>query len=382
MKLHFDDVKGNLLDVRIDKRTEVYNWGEDNAQPSLIEVLIRSSVTAKSAVDKISKAIYGNSFGDLGSIIINKEGKTLNQMFRLSSKEYAKQNNVYLQVTYNAELKINGFKMIPTVKVRAGKDDSRGYFGKYIVYNNWDKNKTSRIESTKFSIYDVFNPNPKVIAAQIEAAKGIGNYKGQILVIQKPTNDIYAESDLVPVMDEALLEANSQKFRSRGAEKGFLNIKIMVVKPFTNDDDRRDFKRNLEDAQGAENAGRVLLLESNSVTGDLKEDFTLGDLSSPYNDTLFKYSDEQAKKNIALAFGIPRALLDLSDNTLFGDSAAMISSMKNILWESREEDRDIFEETFNLIGKYWHDETYPKSLKIASPYIANPNQNTTNGTNN
>ncbi len=97
-------------------------------------------------------------------------------------------------------------------------------------------------------------------------------------------------------MDEALLEANSQKFRSRGAEKGFLNIKIMVVKPFSTDEDRRSFKRNLEDAQGAENAGRVLLLESNSVTGDLKEDFTLGDLSSPYNDTLFKYSDEQAKK--------------------------------------------------------------------------------------
>ncbi len=114
MKLHFDDVKGNLLDVKLDKRTEVYNWGEDNAQPSLIEVLIRSSVTSKSAVDKVSKAIYGNSFGDLGSIVVNKDGKTLNQMLRLSSKEYAKQNNVYLQVTYNAELKINGFKMIPS----------------------------------------------------------------------------------------------------------------------------------------------------------------------------------------------------------------------------------------------------------------------------
>lgn len=60
----------------------------------------------------------------------------------------------------------------------------------------------------------------------------------------------------------------------------------------------------------------------------------------------------------------------------------MIASMKNILWESREEDRDIFEESFNLIGKHWHDETYPKALKILSPYITNPNPDTTNGINN
>jgi hypothetical protein len=380
MKLHYSNLAEDILNVKLDKRTEVFNWGLDNAHPSLIELLIRNSVTAKSAVDKVAKAIYGKSFGEAGNKTINKKGQTLNQMLRIAAREFAKQNNVYFQLTFNGELKINGFKLIPTPHVRVGKSDSKGYSGKYIVYDNWDKERTRRIEPSKFSYFDVFNPNPKVVQTQIDAAEGINNYKGQILCIQKDTNEVYADSDLLPVMDEALLEANSQKFRSRGSEKGFLNVKIMVVKPFDSEEDRIEFKKNLKNAQGADNSGRVLLLESSSPTGDLKEDFTLGDLSSEYNDELFKYSDEQAKKNIALAYAIPRALLDLSDNTLFGDSAAMIASMKQILWESREDDRDIFEEAFNMIGKYWH-EDFPADLTIQSPFI-NVQNNTDANTDN
>jgi len=379
MKLHFDAVAGNVLDIKADKRLEVFNWGADNAHPSLIEALISNSVTAKSAVDKVAKAIYGKAFAEAGNFIINKRDQTLNQMLRISSKVFAKQNNVYFHITYDATLKINGFTLVDTKKVRLGKADDKGYSGKWIIYDNWDKKLGRKINAKRFSIIDTFNPNKKVLETQIEAAKGIENYKGQILCLKKDTNEVYAESDLLPVMDEALLEANSQKFRSKGSEKGFLNIKIMVVKPFATEEERRSFKNNLENAQGAENAGRVLLLESNTVTGDLKEDFTLGDLSSEYNDSLFKYSDEQAKKNIALAYSIPRALLDLSDNTLFGDSAAMIASMKNILWESREEDREMFEELFNLIGTHWTDDTYPKALKIGSPVIINPDTTIENG---
>lgn len=371
MKLLFDAVSSDILDIKKDKRTEVFNWGADNAHPSLIEGLISNSVTARTAANKVAKAIYGKAFAELGNKVINSKGQTINQLLRLSSKQFSKHNNVFWHFTYNAEFKINSISLVKTRDMRIGKDDSQGYSGKLVRYNNWDK-QLKRVEPSKFSYVDVFNPNPAIVEQQIKTAGEIGKYKGQILHIQKDSSEVYSESDLLPVLDEALLEANSQKFRSRGSAKGFLNIKIMVVKPFANEDDRRAFKNTLENAQGAENAGKVILLESNSITGNLKEEYGLDDLSSEYNDELFKYSDEQAKKNIALAFEIPRALLDLSDNTLFGDSAAMILSMRNILWDSREEDRDMFEEAFASVGKYWHDDTYPKDLKIINANPAAP----------
>lgn len=378
MKILFDAVADSILDVKQDKRTEVFNWGIDNAHPSLVEGLISNSVTAKTACDKVAKAIYGKSFGVNGMILVNSKGQTLNQVLRLASKQFAKFNNVFLQVAYDANLDIKSLVLIPTKHVRLGKADDKGYSGKFVVYDNWDKVKSRRIEPSKFSVVNRFNPNKRVIQAQIEDAGSIGKYKGQIIHIQKDSTEIYSESDLLPVLDEALLEANSQKFRSRGSSKGFLNIKIMAVKPFATEEERNQFKRTLTEAQGAENAGKVVLLESSSITGDLKEDYSLEDLSSAYNDELFKYSDEQAKKNIALAFSIPRALLDLSDNTLFGDSAAMIGSMKQILWESRAEDREMFEDAFNLIGQYWAGNNYPERLEILNnnptPIAATPEE--------
>lgn len=366
MKLLFDAVSSDILDIKKDKRTEVFNWGLDNAHPSLIEGLISNSVTARTAANKVSKAIYGKGFEAVGTLVVNSTGQTLNQLLRISSKQFAKHNNVFWRFTYNGDLKIKTINLVRTKDVRVGKADDKGYSGKFVKYNNWDK-QLKRIEPSQFSYVDTFNPRESVVAAQIEAAGGISQYKGQILHIQKDSTEVYSESDLLPVLDEALLEANSQKFRSRGSAKGFLNIKIMVVKPFSDDEDRQAFKRTLESAQGAENAGKVVLLESNTITGNLKEEYGLDDLSSQYNDTLFKYSDEQAKINIALAFEIPRALLDLSDNTLFGDSAAMITSMRSILWDSRAEDREMFEEVINLVAANWHDNSFPDNLKIVNP---------------
>lgn len=366
MKLLFDAVSSDILDIKKDKRTEVFNWGLDNAHPSLIEGLISNSVTARTAANKVSKAIYGKGFEAVGTLVVNSTGQTLNQLLRISSKQFAKHNNVFWRFTYNGDLKIKTINLVRTKDVRVGKADDKGYSGKFVKYNNWDK-QLKRIEPSQFSYIDTFNALESVVAAQIEAAGGISQYKGQILHIQKDSTEVYSESDLLPVLDEALLEANSQKFRSRGSAKGFLNIKIMVVKPFSDDEDRQAFKRTLESAQGAENAGKVVLLESNTITGNLKEEYGLDDLSSQYNDTLFKYSDEQAKINIALAFEIPRALLDLSDNTLFGDSAAMITSMRSILWDSRAEDREMFEEAINLVGANWHDNSFPDNLKIVNP---------------
>lgn len=370
MRLSYSNIKDSILSVKKDKRTDVFHFGIDNLFPQLVEELINQSVTSKTCVDKVAKAMYGKSFGDIGKISINADGQSLNEVLRIASREYAKHSNVFIHIGYNGELKVNSIKVIPVAQVRVGKNDDNGYSGKYIIYNNWDKTQ-GRFDAKNFKYIDRYNPLKNVIESQIEAAGSIIKYKGQLLHIQKDSNSIYSLSDLNPVLSEALLEKNSQTFRSRGAERGFLNTKLMTINPFSSDDERSDFKNTLENLQGADNAGNVLLLEASQASDDLASQVKLDDLSSKYNDKLFEYSDAQAEKNITKAFGVPMVLIDTTNDGLFGNSGEMLLEAKKQLWESREEERDMIEEVFvKLMNNFKTPIT--QDLTIISPFNTEP----------
>ncbi|MDP2686449.1 MAG: hypothetical protein Q8O62_04455 [Aequorivita sp.] len=371
MKL-YGDVKNNILQVKLDKRNDVYNWGLDNLFPQLIETLINQSVTSKTCVDKVAKAIYGKSFGELGNVIVNSDGQTLNELLRISARQYSKHNNLFIHIGYNGLFQIKSLKVLTANDVRVGKADDLGYSGKLLVYDNWNK-ADGKIDNKKFKIYDRFNPNKTVIQSQIDKAGNINKYKGQILHLQQDSNTIYSLPDLNPVIGEALLENNSQIFRSNGAEKGFLNTKLMTVQAFNSDDERRQFTNKLNDLQGAENSGNILLLESSNVTDDLSKQVMLEDLSSAYNDKLFEYSDGQAEANICKAFGVPKVLVNPSESGLFGNSGELLREAKKQLFEDREEERDMFESVFNLLMKNFQEPI--DSLKIINPFeITTPTQ--------
>jgi len=367
----YNDVRHTILDVKIDKRTEVYNWGLDNKFPSLIETLINLSVTSSTCIQKVSKAVYGKSFGDIGKVIVNSDGQTLNEVLRIASREYSKHNNLFIHIGYNALLEIKSIKVIPCKSVRIGKQDDLGYSGKYIVAD-WE----DRPKPEEFRIYDRYSPIQTVIQSQIEKAGSITSYKGQILHLQKDTNSIYSLPDLNPVMSEALLEHNSQLFRSNSSERGFTNTKLLTIKPFSSDDERRQFHNKLNELQGTKNSGSVLLMESTNVSDNLDNEIKLSDLTSEYNDELFAYSDSQAEKNICKAFGVPVVLVDSSNDGLFGNSGEMLLEAKKQLYESREEERDMIEEMFQKLLSNFH-KPIEGELKIISPFqeqITSPEQ--------
>lgn len=366
MKLHFNQVSNTILDIKKDTRNECFNFGKDNAYPSLIEALIHLSVTSKTCVDRVAKAIYGGSFGELGKMIVNSKGQTLNEVLRIAAREYSKHNNCYLQVSYDGNFDFKSIVVVPVTFVRLGKADDKGYSGKYIIYNNWDKQKSKRIQSKDFTLIHRFNHNKEIIEKQVEASGGIMKYNGQLIHIQKDSAFIYSVSDLHSILEEPLLEANSQSFRSRGAEKGFLNTKLLSVQPFKDDDTFNEFKAELNGVRGADNSSEVVILEAAQQTDDLSKQIKLDDLSSPYNDKLFEYSDTQAEKNICKAFSVPLALVNPSESSLFGNSGALIREAKLQLWESRDEERDQFEEIFAYIMKNF---TKPvEDLEILNPY--------------
>lgn len=367
MKLYYKEVSGNILDVKPNKRTECFNFGIDNAFPSVVEALIYMSVTSKTCADRVSKAIYGKSFGDDGKIYVNSKGQSLNEVLRIAVREYAKHNNCYLHVNYNLKYEINSIIVVPVTDVRIGKEDDKGYSGKFIVYDNWDKSKGIKIQVKKFVLVDKYNPDKDIVKGQIEKAGSINKYEGQILHIRKDTAFKYSITDLSPVLSEALLESNSQTFRSRGASKGFLNTKLLTVQPFKDDDKRTEFKKDLNDVRGADNSSEVILLEASQMSDDVSKQMNLDDLSGKYNDKLFQYSDTQAEKNICKAFTVPLILVSQTDNTMFGQSGELLKEAKVQLWESREEDRDQFEEAFAILMKEFK-VPIESGLEIVNPY--------------
>lgn len=382
MILNFADVKGSILDVKEDKRKECFNFGIDNAFPSLIETLINCSVTSKTCVDRVAKAIYGKGFAEFGKNKVNSAGQTLNEVLRISSREYSKHNNCYIHVSYNALLEIKAISVIHTKDVRIGKADDRGYSGKFIVYDNWDKSKASRIMQDNFKLYDKYNSSADVVEAQIRANAVklkldksapiedlISQYNGQILHIKKDTSVQYSLPDLFPVMSESLLESKTQTFRLKGSDEGFLNTKVLTTQPFKGDDARKDFKKNIKALKGSDNAGKVIHIELSERSEDISKSIDIRDLTGSYNDKLFEYSDSQAEKNICKAFGVPLILVRPADGAMFSDSGVALKEAKKQLWESREEDRMQIVESFSdLLQNFSNITLSDSSLDVINPF--------------
>ena len=347
MKLYFNEIRDSILDVKKDLRNDVYNWGQDNAYPSTMEYLLGASVTAKNCIDKSSKAIIGKGVKD-GHIIVNKKGDSLNDVIRTLAREYRKHNNAFLHVNYNLLGEISSIEAIPSKNVRVGKKDDTNYNGKYVIYPNWD-GALGKIDPDAFQVVDRFNPNKEIVQAQITHAGGISKYKGQIVHIQKYMNEIYSLSDGDCVILDMLAEINSAEFKMKGTSDGFLNTKIMAVKPFNSDEERSAFKRDLDSLRGAKNANSIILLEAPDSSSDLSDNLLLQDLTSTHNDKLFQYTEDSVEKAIAKAYNVPIAMINPAENGLFAGSGEMYRVIMDIMWEEAEEERMKIEEVLTKI---------------------------------
>ena len=79
---------------------------------------------------------------------------------------------------------------------RLVESDDSGYVGKIAIHPDWSGQKTRggkviKVAKENIDYIDVFNPDKRVVAAQIEAAGGIEYYKGQVLWVSLSGKDIY-----------------------------------------------------------------------------------------------------------------------------------------------------------------------------------------------
>jgi hypothetical protein len=222
----------------------------------------------------------------------------INQLLRIVSREFSEINNLFLHINYNALYQIISVDL-PREDVRIGKADSSGYSGKFIVYNNWDKSVAKKIDKKDFKIIDKYNPNTKVIDAQVVA--GWSKYKGQILHLNSDFSELYSLSDVDSVY-MMLIQSFKLLYLKNTGLKRFFGAKLFITKPFSSDYERQEFESTIQDLKGSENSSGVLLLEANLESDNLAEHILIQNIDTNIDDTLFQSTEESSARNIRKAF--------------------------------------------------------------------------------
>lgn len=352
--------------VNFDKSLGIYSNGPDHDYAERVERIINNSATAKPAVKTFRKYIVGKGFGDeLNNFYVNKDLRiTLRKFLFNVANSYVYQNGVFIHVNYNLNYKITSVKVLPYKHCAIGKKDDKDWNGKILVHDNWNREK-GKVDKNNINVIDVFNPKPEVIKAQIQNCDGetldekIKNYKGQVF-FYNPEETIYPLAHIDNVLNDADSEFRVSEFKNVSLRKGFFGKKIVVTPPMIDgnlrstpaselskedllekkqlETERKGFRDSMESFVGADNVDGMLHLEMEFEGDDIDKVMKFINVDTNINDKLFAHTETSVGNNIAKSLGVPSILINNNDNSIFGNSGALLQSAKEYFQEQKYED--------------------------------------------
>lgn len=356
MKLSTSNIEPRIK-VKFNQRDEVYNWGADNCYPTLCERLIQGSPTAAQSARAYSKFIYGKGWSDLNlyKYPIGKNSvqiETPDSLLRKTAEDIAKFRCYAWQINYNVLGEVVSITHVPAKWVRLGQVDSQLYSGKLVVYNNWDKQLKTQVNTKDFIIFDAYNPRQEVIEQQMISAGGVENWSGQLLFRSLDDSYLYPLSPVDPVIHDVDTEAQSSLIKNKKVRRGFHQSAIIQHSPFDSDELEEEFANTIEKSLGAESAGGVILLEdkftSDQPNGNMRINFINADLDSKG----LEYSEKSIANNIRKCFNnLPPVLVDYVEGSLgntSGESLRMAIEFYNL---QTELERQVVQADFNAMVK-------------------------------
>lgn len=354
--------------VSFDTKLGVYTNGDDNNYPERMERIINNSVTAKQCASLMRKYIIGKGFDGYNDIIVDPEKETtLYQLLGDIASNYAYQKGFALHAAgwdfSEKEPLINRLCVIPFKSCRIGERDDTQWSGKVAVYDEWsDENAVKEaIKKNKIQKIDAWNYINNVIADQVKKQGGFDKYKGQ-LFITHPDQYVYPLAHIDgSATNDADSEFRASTFKNISLRKGFFGKMMVITPPLLgdfagvaesniNDKDKADyylqkserekFKETLQSFIGAQNGDGVMHVEAELQGDDIAKQIKFEKVETNIDDKLFAHTEETASKNIRKAFqNVPSILIESSDNSIFGDSGALLKQAKLYYQEQLEDER-------------------------------------------
>ena len=296
----------------------IQTYGEDNLYPQTFRNILAASSTGAECLDRFADFIEGNGFRDVpfSESVVNRKGDTADDIHALVCRDVAYYNGLALHVNYNIYGDIVELHHVPFENCRLVESDDNGYVGKIAIHPDWSGQKTRggkviKVAKENIDYIDVFNPDKRVVAAQIEAAGGIEYYKGQVLWVSLSGKDIYPTGKGDRVVTEMSTDEGLANVKYRNVRNNFLPAAMIFTKKGTNitfdqdgneidsRDDDDSFSDSLLQLQGDTNCGKLM-----EVTLETDEDKPeVVSLNSQNYDKEFTVTDISVTERIYSAFG-------------------------------------------------------------------------------
>ena len=306
------------VDVRYLQTLGIQTYGEDNLYPQTFRNILAASSTGAECLDRFADFIEGNGFHDVpfSESVVNRKGDTADDIHALVCRDVAYYNGLALHVNYNIYGDIVELHHVPFENCRLAESDDNGYVGKIAIHPDWSGQKTRggkviKVAKENIDYIDVFNPDKRVVAAQIEAAGGIEYYKGQVLWVSLSGKDIYPTGKGDRVVTEMSTDEGLANVKYRNVRNNFLPAAMIFTKKGTNitfdqdgneidsRDDDDSFSDSLLQLQGDTNCGK--LMEVTLETDEDKPEVVT--LNSKNYDKEFTVTDISVTERIYSAFG-------------------------------------------------------------------------------
>ncbi len=341
----------------------IVSYDTDNMYPNTFESIIDRSPTAKSVNDVRERFIYGRGMTDSGEFwkkVINSKGHRVDQLARMIIRSYVRHHGFALHFNYNSLFEKTSVKIIPFQFCRTSKPDDDGYQGKIIVYDKW---KTTNVRRNDVATYDAYNPDPEIIARQVELSGGWGNYKGQVMFFGENGGREYPLNPLHSVKNDMIAEIMISEGKNSNVSNNFLASQMLVMPgtykeltPYPDDEDGSRYEQEMLDIvggmQGAINQGAVVLVENgvkDKEGNPVKFDVVKFDVQNL--DKIHEYTEKSCEQSIIKVAGVPEILIH---PVTTGFSTEILNAYYQYYNEVVSYDRQVIEEVMMEIFNNWN----------------------------
>lgn len=335
--------------VSSNKTEGVLNFDVDNGYPQRIMDIVNSSGIAVRCVTEYAKFIEGGGFTDevFYKTKINRSKHSVDKLLAKVARDKARFNGFAIHVNYNALGQIVELTHVPFEFCRLPDPNSPEHTGKIAVHTDWYRQRSSKIRKEDIKWYHVFNPEKAIEEA---TAVGFENYQGQI-IWYSIEGDVYPLAPIDPVIEDVESDARIKNHKRKAIATGFnADFALVTQEKFESETEREEYLANLENFQGDENAGNIMLIEIERA--EQKPEVLPFPKSS--NDKAFEYTEASIHENIRKCFGIPPVLIGEATAGKLGTSQEIIDAC-NYYNAVTEHERRLISETFKMIFTYWHD---------------------------
>lgn len=357
MKVTNTETKKRLI-VRPRQYEGVMSYGIDNDYPNYVIDIVAASSMGKSCVNLYRKFIFGRGFADetFAAMPLNRWGDTADRILEKVAKDYARFGGFALHLNYSAKYKITDVSHIPFAQIRFTTPDNKDHPGQFAVYKDWG---ARMIKKDGIRYIDKFNPDIETLQQQIEKAGGWSAYNGQILYFSNEGDGCYPLAAYDAAREDMQTDAQSKTYKYRNVTTGFMADQAVIVDPIESNenesggngrsagDEKNTIVESLENFQGAENAGKIILIEKTAAGQSIE----IKKIEQQDGDKKFEYTESSTRDNIRQSLLVPPVLIMQTPGKL-GGAQEIIDATKYYNSVTDDERLNI-EREFDTIALYF-----------------------------